>query len=87
MYSNRCSSSVSSTGALRQISSGYSRNDPTALTTTALPIPQPLEQSAGAFADGRITQVQDDVARGDIAVEVLDRRELMCRAWLKGSWR
>ena len=74
-YSKSVSSSVASTGTLRQMSSGYSVNDPMSETIDGLAEAERAQQRPGAFAYGRIAQVQDDVAGGDVPDEVLDGRE------------
>ena len=69
------SSSVSSTGTLRQTSSGYSANDPISDTSTARAETQGPQQGTRTFAHGRESQVQNDVARGYVSDKVFDRSE------------
>ena len=62
------------TGTLRQTSSGNSEA-PISDTITALPRPSERSSVPEAFADRRITQIEHDVARRQVADEIFDRRE------------
>ena len=44
-----------------------------------LPMPKRAQQRAGTFAHGGIAQIQDDVARAEISVEIVDGRESQWR--------